>query len=72
VCDDEAVLEIIDSHLDVVLSVYRHDGTPQRLTVSTLVFYHNRVGRLYMLPVAPMHRLVVRSILSQPPIRMSM
>jgi hypothetical protein len=71
VCDDEAVLEIIDSHLDVVLSVYRHDGTPQRLTVSTLVFYHNRVGRLYMLPVAPMHRLVVRSILSSPPLQMA-
>jgi hypothetical protein len=67
VCDDEAVLEIIDSHLDVVLSVYRHDGMPQRLTVSTLVFYHNGVGRLYMLPVAPMHRLVVRSILSSRP-----
>lgn len=66
--DDEAVLEIIDFHLDVVLSVYRHDGTPQRLTVSTLVFYHNRVGRLYMLPVAPMHRLVVRSILSKLPV----
>jgi hypothetical protein len=25
------------------------------------------VGRLYMLPVAPMHRLVVRSILSSRP-----
>jgi hypothetical protein len=32
------------------------------------VFYHNRVGRLYMLPVAPMHRLVVRSILSSRPV----
>jgi hypothetical protein len=71
VCDDEAVLEIIDSHLDVVLSVYRHDGVPQRLTVSTLVFYHNAVGRLYMLPVGPMHRLVVRSILSGPPVQMA-
>lgn len=72
VCDDEAVLEIIDSHLDVVLSVYRHGGTPQRLTVSTLVFYHNLVGRLYMVPVGPMHRLVVRSILSKHPVRMAM
>jgi hypothetical protein len=54
-----------------VLSVYRHDGAPQRLTVSTLVFYHNAVGRLYMLPVGPMHRLVVRSILSGPPVQMT-
>jgi hypothetical protein len=64
VCDREVVLEIIDSHLDVVLSVYKHGGQPSRLTVSTMVFYHNRIGRLYMLPVAPMHRIVVRSILS--------
>ena len=61
--DEEAVFEILDSHLDVVLSVYRHPGSPARLTTSTLVFYHNRLGRLYMLPVAPMHRIVVRSIL---------
>lgn len=64
VCDQEVVLEIIDSHLDVVLSVYKHEGKAARLTVSTLVFYHNRIGRLYMIPVAPMHRIVVRSILS--------
>jgi hypothetical protein len=63
VCDREAVLEIIDSHLDVVLSVYKQGGSPTRLTASTLVFYHNRIGRLYMVPVAPMHRIVVRSIL---------
>lgn len=64
VCEQEVVLEILDSHLDVVLSVYRHEGAAARLTVSTLVFYHNRIGKLYMLPVAPMHKLVVRSILS--------
>lgn len=63
VCEHELVLEIIDAHLDVVLSVYRHQEAPARLTVSTLVFYHNRIGRLYMVPVAPMHRIVVRSIL---------
>lgn len=63
VCDEEVVLEIIDSHLDVVVSVYRHGESPARLTTSTLVFYHNGLGRLYMLPVAPMHRIVVRSIM---------
>jgi len=61
---EEVVLEILDSHLDVVLSVYRHPGTPTRLTTSTLVFYHNLVGRLYMVPVAPMHRIVARAMLS--------
>jgi len=61
--DEEVVLEIRDSHLDVVLSVHRRAGSPMRLTTSTLVFYHNVVGRLYMLPVAPMHRIVVRAVL---------
>lgn len=61
---EEAVLEILDAHLDVVLSVYRHPGAPTRLTTSTLVFYHNFVGRLYMVPVAPMHRIVARAMLS--------
>jgi hypothetical protein len=65
VCDKEAVLEIVDSHLDVVVSVYRHEGMPSRLTVSTMVFYHNWIGRLYMVPVAPMHRIVVRAILGR-------
>jgi hypothetical protein len=64
VCDKEAVFEIIDSHLDVVLSVYKEGGAAPKVKVITMVFYHNRLGRLYMIPVAPMHRLVVRSILS--------
>ena len=65
VCDSEVVLEILDSHLDVLVSVYMHEGSAARLTVSTLVFYHNRIGRLYMVPVAPMHRIVVQSILKR-------
>lgn len=62
--DEEAVLEIIDSHLDVVVSVML-DG--KRLTLTTMVFEHNWIGRLYMIPVAPMHRIVVRAILSRRP-----
>jgi hypothetical protein len=63
ICDREVVFEIRDSHLDVLLSVYQ--GAPGRVTVSTLVFIHNWIGRLYMLPVTPMHRIVVRSTLSR-------
>jgi hypothetical protein len=64
VCDQELVLEIIDTHLDVVLSVYKEPGIIPKVKVITMVFYHNRLGRLYMIPVAPLHRIVVRSILS--------
>jgi hypothetical protein len=65
VCEREAVLEVRDTHLDVLLSVYKHDGDAARVTVSTLVFQHNWLGRLYMLPVAPLHRIIVRSTLSK-------
>jgi hypothetical protein len=64
---EEAVLEILDSHLDVVVSVYRDGSDPARLTLTTMVFEHNWIGRLYMVPVAPMHRIVVRAILSRQP-----
>lgn len=64
-CEREVILDIIDTHLDVVVSVYKHEDEPARVTVSTLVFYHKLLGRLYMLPVAPMHRIVVRAILSK-------
>ena len=36
-----------------------------RLTVSTLVFRHNLLGWLYMLPVAPLHRIIVRATLAR-------
>ena len=65
VCDREVVLEIRDTHLDAVVSVHKRSGEPARLTVTSMVFYHNILGRLYMLPVAPMHRIIVRSMLSR-------
>lgn len=62
--DEEVLLEIIDSHLDVVLSVYKEGGAVPKVKVITMVFYHNLLGRLYMLPVGPMHKLVVRAMLA--------
>ena len=65
VCDKEVLLEIIDTHLDVVLSVYRDDGSFPKLKVITMVFNHNVLGQLYMLPVAPLHKVIVRAMLSK-------
>ncbi len=64
ICDKEVLLEIIDTHLDVVLSVYREGGISPKVKVITTVFNHNILGRLYMLPVAPLHKMIVRAILS--------
>lgn len=50
----------IAKRLEVVLSVHcaRPTGQPVRATVTTVVHTKNRLGRLYMLPVKPMHRLI--------------
>lgn len=45
-----------DRHLDVLTCVTTHD---QRLTITSSVVTHNAFGRIYMLPVAPAHRLIV-------------
>ena len=57
----EALLGIDDSHLDVRVSVLKPDAAPARYVVSTCVVTHNRLGRLYMLPVGIAHPFVVRA-----------
>ncbi len=49
-----------DRHLDNVTCVTTHD---LRLTITTSVKVHNLYGRIYMLPVAPAHRLIVSTML---------
>ena len=49
-----------DRHLDVVTCITTYD---QRLTITSSVKVHNGFGRLYMIPVAPAHRLIVTTIL---------
>ena len=65
VCDEEVVFEILDKHLDVVMSVHRGPVQNHQITVTTLVFNHNWLGRLYMIPVTPMHKIIVRTILAK-------
>jgi len=63
----EIVLGEDDKHLDFRLSVLcsneRSPGGNRQLTLSTVVHCHNRLGRLYILVIAPFHRLVVQSSL---------
>ncbi len=53
-------LVVRDHHLDVLVSVLTGD---RRLTITASVASHNLTGRLYMLPVGPAHRLIVRAML---------
>jgi hypothetical protein len=54
----DAVLTLTarDRHLDVMTCVTMEG---RRLTITASVVTHNRFGRVYMLPVAPAHRLIV-------------
>lgn len=59
-CDD-------DKHLVVTLSLHQGDvvAGSRLVTVTTVVHVKNALGRLYMVPVAPLHRLIVpRSLLA--------
>jgi len=57
---DEVILGDTDKHLKVEVSVCKTEGA---LSVSTVVHLHNLLGRLYMLPVTPLHKIIVRSML---------
>ena len=56
-----------DRHLSVLVAVTLQaaDGDCQRLSIITSVKTHNAFGRLYMLPVAPAHGVIVRSMLAK-------
>jgi hypothetical protein len=57
-----------DHHLDfrVVVDVAPLDGSrDQKVTATTLVLTHNRLGRIYLAAIMPFHRLITRSMLGQ-------
>ena len=64
--DDEVVVFDDDKHLHVQLSMVKHvvDGKP-KVSLSTVVHIHNRLGRVYMAVVGPVHSLIVPRMLAQ-------
>jgi len=65
---DEVLLEIRDKHLDVALSVYKYPpahGGVQSITATTVVHIHNLLGRIYMLPVTPLHKRISPAVLTR-------
>lgn len=63
--DNEVLLGDDDNHLNVVVSVHRatiEAGVRPLITVTTVVHIKNWLGRLYMVPVAPAHRLIARAM----------
>ena len=65
---NEALLEIHDTHLHVALSVYKHpfdQDEGQLVSITTVVHIHNLLGRIYMLPVKPLHRIIAPAVLAR-------
>ena len=61
----EALLGDSDKHLDVVVSVHKRISATHgaaEITVTTVVKVHNWLGRLYMVPVRPAHRVIARAM----------
>jgi len=65
---DEVLVADLDKHLDVYLSLSRlpvkSDGT-RDIVVSTVVRTHNLLGRVYMLPVGPFHKIIAPLVLAK-------
>lgn len=64
---DEVLLGDRDKHLNVVLSVHRRllpGGQAVAVTLTTVVHVKNLLGRLYMLPVTPAHRIIAPAVLA--------
>jgi hypothetical protein len=63
--ETEVLLGDSDRHLDVVVSVHRAQAplaAKAVVTVTTVVKVHNWLGRLYMVPVRPAHRVIARAM----------
>jgi hypothetical protein len=62
--DDELLLGEDDWHLDFRVSVLvRNDGSADWAIVSTVVRFNSWLGRAYLLPVRPFHKLIVPAMI---------
>lgn len=65
----QLVMQDDDRHLIVKLSLQKmfEDAQHDRLALSTVVHTKNLLGKLYMLPVGPMHKLIAPAMLLRAP-----
>lgn len=58
--ENETAILLSDKHLDAYMSVF---VDKQTITASTLVRYHNNLGRVYFFFIRPFHAIVVKAML---------
>ncbi|BCE00912.1 DUF2867 domain-containing protein [Marinicellulosiphila megalodicopiae] len=61
---DELVLTSVDRHLGVLVSIQTtsKDAKTNKLIITTSVKNKNFFGRVYMIPVRPIHEIIVRKL----------
>lgn len=70
--DTEILTGERDKHLDFSLSVIgRYVNMEFEMILATTVIFNNRLGRLYFLPVKPIHRLLVPAMLKRMALKLS-
>ena len=65
ITDNEIILTDVDKHLTVNVSVYKTHKDNRFITISTVVHVHNFLGKIYMLLVKPLHKLIVPSTIKR-------
>ncbi|MBS7807761.1 DUF2867 domain-containing protein [Variovorax sp. PCZ-1] len=63
--ESEVILGDLDKHLEVRLSVLKTQNShgSSQLSISTAVHEHNALGKIYMLFVGPIHKIIVPAVL---------
>lgn len=62
--DNEVIMGDADKHLEVKVSICKlAQGGKESVATTTVVHIHNFLGRVYMLFVVPLHKLIVPAIL---------
>jgi len=65
-CDNETILLLSDKHLDAYMSVHVESKEYHKtISVITLVYFKNRLGRIYFFVIRPFHGIVVKSMLKR-------
>lgn len=70
--ETEVVSGLNDRHLDfrALTRIEAVDGG-SRITLTTAVATHNRIGRVYLMLIMPFHKLIVRSMMRQMAMRLT-
>ncbi len=70
--DTEIILGDDDRHLDFRVGILRQvNGDRTVVVVSTIVSFHNWLGRLYFMPVQSFHRLIVPALMRRAAARLT-